>query len=487
MRKLLFLLLVSILSVPQYCRAQDDNLPSGSNETVWSLESSVQYALEHNIDLRKSVLNERLSKLQLQQTQFSQIPSSSLSANYGKSFGRSVDPTSNQFINTNYDFSGLNGNVDVLLFGWFQKRNTISSNKLSLQAAQADYEQLQDDISLNVATAYLRILLAKENISIAENQQKFSNQQKQQTEAFVNAGRLPELELAQMEAQVATDSSVYYSALADYSRSLLDMKALMNLDIASPFNVVFPEINAVSFSEITSNTPQQIFEIAQNNFSGIKSNQFKLAAAQRMVAAQQAALYPQLGLGFQLGTNYSSTLKDIADFKLTGSEPTGNFVDVNGTPYPVLQPTGSFTTNTIPFFKQLNSNFRQTVVLSLTIPLFNGWVGRTSVRQAKIDVENNQLEQERTVVKLKQDVFSAYYDANAAIKKYYAAQKAADAATRALGFAEKRYELGLMNAVELLTTQNTNFKAQSDAASAKYDLFFKLKVIDYYLGKKLTL
>jgi outer membrane protein len=44
-----------------------------------------------------------------------------------------------------------------------------------------------------------------------------------------------------------------------------------------------------------------------------------------------------------------------------------------------------------------------------------------------------------------------------------------------------------MNAVELLTTQNTALKAKSEALSAKYDMVFKLKVIDYYLGKEIKL
>ena len=467
--------------------AQPNSKSAEDASSVWTLEGSILYAQEHNIDLRKSVLNERLSGLQLKQMQLSQIPNTSVSANYGKSFGRSVDPTSNQFINTNYDFSGLNGNVDVLLFGWFQKRNTITAQKFSLQAAKADYEQLQDDISLNVATAYLRILLAQENIAIAENQQNFSNKQMQQTQAFVNAGRLPELELAQMEAQVATDSSMYYTALSNYNQAILDMKALMNLDMESNYTVVMPKIEAISYAEFSTNSPAQIFEIAKNNFSNIKSTEYKVQAAQKSLAAQKGAMFPQLGMAYQIGTNYSSTLKELTDFKLTGSEPTGNFVNVNGTPYPVLQPTGSFNTKTTPFFSQYDNNLRQTVVLNLSVPLFNGWVTRYNVKQAKINVENEQLEQERSFVKLKQEVYSAYFDANAAIKKYYASKKAADAAERALRFAEKRYDLGLMNTIELLTTQNTNFKAQADAASSKYDLYFKLKVIDYYLGNQIKL
>lgn len=453
----------------------------------WTLQSSVQYAVENNIDLRQSILNARLARLQWEQSRLSQIPNASATFNYGKSFGRSVDPTTNQFINSDYDFAGVSGNIDVLLFGWFQKRKAIEQNKLSLAAAQADYEQLQNDISLNVATAFLRILLAKEQVAISEEQMKLSEQQQRQTEAFVKAGRSPELDLAQVQSQSATDSATYFSTVADYQHSLLDMKALMNLDIATPFDAIEPEVKDLSLYEITTNTPEQIYETAQSNFYSIKSSQLKVAAAQKGLDARKAALYPQIGLGMQFGTNYSSTLMDITDIQVVGSSPTGNFVDVNGTPYPVMQPDIDFSSHTTPFFKQFGNNFRQTIALNLTVPLFNGWTARTAIAQSKVDIESSKLEVRRAELKLKQDVYGAYYDAKAAAKKYFATQQAAEAAARALDFAQKRYELGLMNAFELLTTQNTSFKAKSNAASAKYELIFKLKVIDYYLGKELKL
>ena len=141
---------------------------AAQNADVWSLERSVQYALAHNLSIKQNVLNERLARLTLMQSQLSQLPNANVNGQYGKNFGRSVDPTTNQFIQSDYNFVGISGNADVLLFGWFRVRNTINQNKLSLQAAQADIDQLKDDISLNVATGYLRAILAREQIAISE-------------------------------------------------------------------------------------------------------------------------------------------------------------------------------------------------------------------------------------------------------------------------------------------------------------------------------
>jgi outer membrane protein len=454
----------------------------------WTLQGTIRYALENNIDIKQNVLNERLAALQLQQSKLSLLPNASINTNVGRSYGRSVDPTTNLFINQGYSFFGLNGNVDVLLFGWFQKRAAISQSSLLNRAAAADLDQLKDDVSLNVATAFLRILMTKEQITIQEGQLLYSNKQKDQTKYFVESGRSPDLDLAQMEAQVATDSSAYYTAVANYQQAILDMKAIMNFDIAAPFEVVAPAVDDLSLGEISSVNPEDVYLSAQNHFGSIKSGQLQVDAAKRGLDVNKATLYPQLSVNGQFGTNYASTLKELDGLpNIVGSQPNGDYVNINNTQIPVQTPVLNYNTRTTPFGDQFSNNFRHTYALTLSVPLFNGWNTRTAINRSKIDVASKSYTLESTKLKLKQDVYKAYYDAKVAVQKYYASQKADEASERAYNYARQRYELGLMNAVELLTTQNNALKAKSEALSAKYDMVFKLKVIDYYLGKEIKL
>lgn len=459
-----------------------------AQDSLWTLQRSIQYAVDNNLDIKQSVLNERLSRLQLQQSQLGLLPTASASGNVGRSYGRSIDPTSNQFSTLGYTFLGLNGNVDVLLFGWFQKQNAIGQDKFLNKAAAADLDQLKNDVSLNVATAFLRILLAREQIHISENQVAFSLKQKEQTEYFVKAGRSPELDLAQMQAQVATDSSNYITATATYQQAVLDMKAIMNFEMAAPFTPVAPEVEKVPLGEMGALSPEQVYDVAKDHFGSIRSNQLKISAAEKSLAVAKGNLYPQLSLGGQFGTNYASTLKESnGDIQLLGYKPSGDVVIINGTPVYVQSPDLFIGTKTTPFWKQLDNNFRQTVALTLSVPLLNGWSARTAVNKSKVDVQSKQINLEQSKMKLKQDVYKAYYDARSAVQKFYATSRADEASDRAYNYAQKRYELGLMNALELLTTQNNAFKARAEALSAKYDLLFKLKVIDYYLGKEIKL
>ena len=455
---------------------------------VWTLERCVQYAVTHNISIRQNVLNERLAALTLKQSQLSQLPNLNIGPSYGRSYGRSVDPTTNQFVKGSYDFLSLGGNADVLLFGWFQRRNTIRKNDLSHQASIADLDQLKDDVSLNVATGYLRALLAKEQIVVNEKQVALSQQQLMQTQKFAAAGRVPELDVAQLTSQVATDSANLITAIADYTASLLDLKALLNLEFEAPFNVQAPDVEISDANTLMANTPESIYAVAAGHFGSIKSSQLKLAASEKGVKAAKGLLYPQLTIGAQLGSNFATTYKDYGTPVITGSVPSGSFVDVNGTRYLTYEPTFSLpVTRTTPLGTQLDNNLRHTYSLNLSIPIFNAWQAQYSVRQARIDMQTQELNKYQAELTLKQNIYKAYNDARNSLQKFYAAQRAADAADRALNFAQKRYDIGMTNTIEYLTTQNNQYKAAASLSSAKYDLIFRLKVIDYYLGKELKL
>ncbi len=453
-------------------------------QDVWTLQRCVQYAIDHNISIQQDVLNKRLARYTLLQSQLAQLPTVNGTGAYGKSFGRSINPTTNQFVDGGYDFLSLTGSANVLLFGWFAQRNTINRNKYSLDASQADLDQLKDDVSLNVATGFLRAILAKEQIHVSEKQVDLSKAQLAQTVSFANSGRLPELNVAQLESQLAGDSSNLITAIANYTASILDLKTLLNLDFSTPFDIEVPDVKVDDEMTVITTKPDEIYREAHKHFGSIRGSEDRVAAAEKGVALYKGNLYPQLSLSVQAGTNWASNyLSYQPTNQLLGATPIG----LTSKGDTVYQPVYRINTPVIPFNSQLNNNFRQTVALNLNIPLFNGWQSQYAVRQARINLATQQLNEYNAELTLKQNVYKAHNDAISSIQKYAAAVRAADAAQRALDFAKKRYDLGLTTTVDFLVTQNSEYTAASNLLSARYDLIFKLKVIDYYLGKELKL
>lgn len=425
-----------------------------AQDSLWTMEKSIAYAKTNSLGIQQSVLNERVTKMQWQQSRLSILPNISVSSSYGRNFGRSIDPTSNSFINTTYDFTGLSGSASVLLFGWFRNRNTIAKNDLLHQASQADLSQLQNDITLNVATAYLRILLSQEQIKICLSQLEISNKQVSQTLRLLAAGRSNGLDVAQVKTQLVTDSTNYFKAGLAFQQATIDMKALLNLDLNESF-VVVPVNDHNINQEVLAFDPEMIYLAAESEFGNIKSVELKIESAKKDLSIAKSNLYPQLNFSASSGTNYSSTYNE--------SLPSGQI-------------------RVMPLGKQFQNNFSQSVYLGLSIPIFNGLSSRYAIKQAKVGIQNSILQSKEAKLKLKQDVYKACNEVLTAFQTYRASKSAAALAQTGQDFAQKRYEKGLISAIELLLAQNTAFKANADAASAKYDLIFKLMVIDYYLG-----
>lgn len=472
-----FAIIIVCFSFASYAQTADD---------IWSLQRCVQYAIDHNISIKQDSLTARLARYTLKQSVLSQLPSVSANGTYGRSFGRSINPTTNQFVDASYNFLSASGNGNVLLFGWLQVRNNIARNRYALDASLADLDQLKDDISVNVANGYLAALLAQEQVNVSRNQVKVSEAQLYQTRAFAEAGRLPELNVAQLESQVATDSSNLVTAIANYNSAILDLKTLLNLDFANSFSIVAPEVKVQDELNVSLMQPEEIYNKASAHFGSIKASRLRVVSAEKGLVASRAALLPQLSAGYQVGTNWASNYDNITT-TLNGYRQVGYTDTISGRIYPVYAPDYITSASPIPFNSQVSNNFRQSVFLNLSIPIFNGWQSQYAVRQAKINLAQQQLNEYNAALTLRQNVYKAHNNALNAIEKYYAAKRAADAAKRALDFAQQRYDLGLTSTVDLLVTQNSDFAAAANLISAKYDLIFKLKVIDYYLGKELKL
>jgi len=455
-------------------------------DNVWSLQRCIRYAIDHNLSIRQDSLNARLARYTLNQSKLSQLPTLSASGSFGRSFGRSINPATNQFVDASYNSFVPTVNGNLLLFGWLQVRNSIERNKYSLEASLADLDQLKDDISVNVVNGFLAAVLAQEQVNVSRNQVSLSQAQLDQTRAFADAGRLPELNVAQLESQVATDSSNLINSIANYNSSLLDLKTLLNLDLSTPFALQVPDVEVTDQLTVSSVQPEEVYQKARTHFGSIKAGQLRVSAAEKGLAASKGTLYPQLSLGYQVGSNWASNYQNVT-YVPSGPQQVGYTDSIGGRIYPVYGQSVQTVTSPNPFNSQIKDNIREGVFLNLSVPIFNGWQSQYAVRQSKITLAQSELNEYNAELTLKQNVYKAHNNAVNSIQKYYAAKRAADAAKRALDFARKRYDLGLTSTVDLLVTQNSEFAAAANLVGAKYDLIFKLKLIDYYLGKELKL
>ena len=451
----------------------------------WDLQRSVEYALKNNISVRQADLQARFSELNLKQNRAGQYPSLNLSSSAGYNFGRSENPTTGVIVDNNFFNAGVQMQTQVTLFNWFNQKHTIESSRLTWEADKQQVKKAENDIALNVAVAYLQILLAREQVNISKVQIEQSIAQLDITRKRVDAGSLPELNAAELEAQVARDSASLVTAEAAVQQYVLQMKALLNLGADQPYDVIVPPIGGIPIEPLADLQPAAVYASALANLPQQKVNQLRLMAAEKNVAAMKATLYPTISAFGGLGSNYVNTKVPEGSVAIS---PTNAFVNVGGADYFVQAPSFIQTgERLVPIGRQLSNNFAQNIGIGLSIPIFNGRVARTNWDRSKLQVQQMALTNEQDTMTLKQDIYQAYNDAMAALQKFSANKKAVETSQKAYDYAQKRYEVALLSTLELLTSQNNLQRAKIDLLYTQYDYVFKMKLLEFYKGQGIKL
>jgi outer membrane protein len=467
----------------------------GQTTEKWTLQRCVEYALKNNISVKQADVQARLAALQVQQAKYYQIPTLSLGTGVGVQFGRSIDLTTNIYTNTQALYQNIQANSNVTLYNWNRLKNNVNAAQFSAEAALADVEKASNDAALNVATYYLQVLSANEQINISKVQIQQTQTQLDITKKQVVAGALPELNQIELEAQLANDSSNYIAAKTTFQQSVLQLKAVLNLDAATPFEVDTPDVIPLeSFADLQ---PEVVYALALNNQPLQKGNAFRLKAAQKNMQVAKAALYPTLGFGISLGTNFYNSFNQIDGYTfngyapITGAEP---IVKIGSANYYVQNPVFSVTQSKKNFGQlwqgwsnQITNNFGQGLGINLSIPVFNNGQSRIAYQQAKLNIKNTQLQNELTDFTLKNNIYTAYTNAVLAAEKFNAGKKSVMSAQKAYDFALKRYEIGMLGTIDLITNQNNLLKAKLQQVANEYDYIFKMKLLEFYKGMGLKL
>jgi outer membrane protein len=460
----------------------------------WDLQRCVEYAMKNSISVRQAEITRRTSEITLKQSKLQQIPSAAYDLTQGFSFGRTLDRTTNIYISRSAMFQQMSLQAQALLFNFGSQRHTISANELALEADQAAVDKAKNDIGLNTANQFLTALLNKEQSELARIVLLQTQAQLANTRKLVDAGSLPELNAAELEATVARDSAAVVQADANYKLALLNLKAFLNLPADYTFDIVAPDIDRIPLDNILEESPASVYAMAMKNQPQIRGNQLRLQSSEKLLAARKARLYPTFSAFGQLQTNYNQLFDKNTGFNVTGETPTGTYVKSGTTQLPVYSPTGEILTAKRSFselwdgyWSELNNQFGQSLGINMRVPIFQGWQNRANLETAKLQLERSKLSIEQDTLRLKQDIYTAYETALGAFQTFLARQKSVETAQRSFDLANRRYEIGVMQTIEWLTIQNALTRAQIDRILAQYNYVFAMKVLEFYKGQGLRL
>jgi outer membrane protein len=427
-------------------------------EKVWSLQECIKYAIDNNIQIKQQVLETRFQENTLEQSKLNLLPSLNGYATHNYSFGRALDETTYEFTdNQNIQSNSFYANGSLNLFNGLQNHNTIRKNKYQLLASELDLQSLKDDISLNIALAFLQILLNSELVTTTDNQLQITKQQIYKTMKMYEAGSLAKGNLLQIEAQAASEELQLINLQNQLDISYLNLTQMLELQTPEGFKILIPEISIDTNTAVTGNVGET-FTQAQGLRPEIKSAEMKLTVSEYDLKIATGARSPRLSMNHSIGTRYS-------DIALKPSNPA----------------------ETYKFSEQINDNLNYGIGFSLNIPILNGWQVNTNISNSRLNIENSRYTLENEKKQLYKNIQQAYADAVAALKKYSASMKAVVSMEESFRYTEQKFNVGMVTPVDYNAAKTQLLSTQSDMSQAKYEFIFKTKVLDFYKGIPLNL
>lgn len=425
---------------------------SGQNKK-WTLQECIVYALENNIQIKQQVIQTELQKNSLDLSKFQLLPNLNGQVSHSYSSGRALDQSTYTFVNKTLqsDYFYIGGQMSV--FNGLQYYNAIRRNNYQVLASEQDLQNISNNVALNVALAYLQILLNKELVSANENQLNITLQQIEKTRKLVDAGSVAKGNLLQIEAQAAQEELSLITIKNALETSVLNLTQFLELKTPAGFEINPLEI-VVDPNSVISGNIDEIYALAEKNRPEIKSGEYKLMASEYGLKVAKGGRSPQLSLNYSYNARYSNPSNLPGDQSFVG---------------------------------QLKTSKSPGVGLTLNIPILNGWQVNKDISNSKLNVETSQYALEGVQKQLYKNIQQAYTDASAALKKYNASMKAVASSEESFRYTEQKFNVGMVTPVDYNAAKTQLLSAQSDMAQAKYEFIFKTKVLDFYRGMPLSL
>ena len=419
---------------------------SHAQHSPWTLESCVQYALDHNLTVKQSENVVAQREVALNTAKNSVWPTVQATASQNFSFGRGISEdntyVSSNTANTSF---GLGGSMN--LFTGFRVKNNITMGKLNLEAANADCDKAKEDIRIAVTQAYMQILYNMELCKVAELQIVIDSTQVERLTVLRDAGKIGPAEVSSRKSTLAQSRVTLTQARNNLNLAILDMTQLLELSSPEGFEVAVPDTSLLA-PEILSN-PEQIFAQAVTMRPAVKAEEVRTAAATTNIKLAQAGWWPTLSMSGGLITDY---------YALLGHTSKG-------------------------FASQLGDNFSPYVGFTLNVPIFNRLETRNGVRMAKLQLESQQLQSENVRKALYKEIQQAYYNAVAAREKWLSSGVAETTALENFELSEALYEAGKYTSTEFNEAKNNYLQAASNLAQARCEYFYQVQLLELLAGK----
>lgn len=419
-------------------------------QTNWNLTRCISFAIENNIGLKQKEIQKKLATEDLSQSKRNLLPEISASSRAGISFGRSVDPNTNDIVNNEFFNNSYELGASLTIFNGFKQVNQIEYQKFRKKASELNRLNAIDDLAFSVMNSYFDVLYYQGALKIALEQVETSRINLKKIEKQVDLGMKSKTDLLEMRANLETEELGRIQVENNLKKAMLQLKQHMNLTEGTDLI-----LDAEQSPMVPAGNQQQenLFNSYTQWSPYYQSFEAQLKASRKSLAISRSQLYPSLSAYGSMGTGFYETTKDDSG-------------------------------KTIGFGTQLDNNRSQYLGASVNIPIFSRWAARSSIKKAKLGVEEAQNTLDEEKQKLYFEMANNLNDLEALEKEYNQYQKQQEADQQAFQASERKFEQGLVNVVDFYIAKNRLANSESQVLKARLQWEVKKKILDFYMGKR---
>lgn len=420
-------------------------LPLLGYSQQWTLDQCIDTALQNNLSIKTNAINEQIASYNLKGAKSNLLPSVNANVAHGYNWGQTIDLFTNQFATNRVMYDNFYLSSSVVLFSGLQNYYTIKSNGLLVKENELDKLITQRNVKIDVASAFLQVQLNREIAQLATKNIEKSTVQFERLQELKNANQATQFDLLEIEAQLQLDKYYLTKATNDLSYSKLLLQQLLNVETKDSFDLVNSIIDSTirtSYNDTSISSLPEILKIELNTQRQIY-----------LLKSAKGRYYPTLNLAGSMGSGYSQNNKMISS---------------NGELVPR------------PFTEQINNNLYQSVIFTLSIPIFNKNSTRTQVKIKELELQSLYIDKQNEYNQLKQKLEQLSLDISNTTNQLEALEKVYESAQLNYDNFQIRYENGDVSFTELIENRNKLMLAESEFLQANYQLLFKQTVLGFY-------
>lgn len=421
-----------------------------ANAQTYTLQQCIDSALANNIPVKRTGLLAETAGVLRNQSGLNLLPNLTLDASQNLFAGRSIDPSTNAFVNQNYNGGNYGVNSGITLFNGLSLRNRVRQNAYAYEASKMDYEQNKNELVINVILAYLSVLSNEDQLQLTNRQAVTTKATLDRLYIMNNEGAIRPSDVSDVKGQLMNDQLNIRTAKNILESSRLQLSRLMNKNYDSTMKV--ERINVEEFIAVYPTTASDVYRFALSNFALVKAAELRTQSSFYAWKATKGQMFPQLSLGAGMNSRYSSIAQNVGGGKM-------------------------------PYFDQLK-NFKNSYLgVGITVPIFNRFFARNQVKLANIQLKDNELVEADTRQQLHYQIDQAHLNMNNAYERYKILLAQVVAYDESYKAAEVRFRAGVGTSVDYITAKERLDRADINLVNAKYDFVLRKRILDYYTGR----